>query len=144
MSKALVPAEPKLGAARLALASGAPLVPFATWGGQRLDHPDHPDHPTTRADRVPVVARFGPPVPYQRGEDPVTVTVRLWDAVSEMVDELQRSHPHQPAGPDDRWWLPRHLGGSPPDPEEAARERRRREEERARRRAAGRPHAGER
>jgi hypothetical protein len=141
VSRALVPAEPRLGAARLALASGAPLIPFATWGGQRLDHPDHP---TARADRVPVVARFGPPVPYRPGEDPIAVTVRLWDAVCRMVDELPRSYPHQPSGPDDRWWLPPHLGGSAPDPEEAARERRRREDERARRRAAGRPQRDER
>ena len=28
--------------------------------------------------------------------------------------------PQQPAGPDDRWWLPAHLGGTAPTPEAAA------------------------
>lgn len=133
VSAAFVPAEPKLGAARLALATGAPLIPFATWGGQRLGDPRHP---TSRADRVALVARFGPAVPYGPDEDPVAATVRLWDAVGTLVDEVQRTYPQEPSGPDDRWWLPRHLGGSAPDPQEAALERRRKEEERAARRRA--------
>ena len=37
-----------------------------------------------------------------------------------LLDEAQRSYPEQPAGPDDRWWLPAHLGGTAPTPEEAA------------------------
>ena len=37
-----------------------------------------------------------------------------------LLDEAQRSYPQQPAGPDDRWWLPAHLGGTAPTPEEAA------------------------
>ena len=42
-----------------------------------------------------------------------------------LLDEAQRSYPDQPAGPDDRWWLPAHLGGTAPTPEEAARRGRR-------------------
>ena len=37
-----------------------------------------------------------------------------------LLDEAQRTYPDQPAGPDDRWWLPVHLGGTAPTPEEAA------------------------
>jgi hypothetical protein len=37
-----------------------------------------------------------------------------------LLDEAQRSYPDQPAGADDRWWQPAHLGGSAPTPEEAA------------------------
>jgi hypothetical protein len=37
-----------------------------------------------------------------------------------LLDEAQRSYPEQPAGPDDRWWLPAHLGGTAPTPEAAA------------------------
>jgi hypothetical protein len=37
-----------------------------------------------------------------------------------LLDEAQRSYPEQPAGPDDRWWLPAHLGGTAPTPEVAA------------------------
>ncbi len=37
-----------------------------------------------------------------------------------LLDEAQRTYPQQPAGPDDRWWLPAHLGGTAPTPEVAA------------------------
>jgi hypothetical protein len=37
-----------------------------------------------------------------------------------LLDEAQRTYPEQPAGPDDRWWQPAHLGGTAPTPEEAA------------------------
>jgi hypothetical protein len=37
-----------------------------------------------------------------------------------LLDEAQRSYPEHPAGDDDRWWLPVHLGGTAPTPEEAA------------------------
>jgi hypothetical protein len=37
-----------------------------------------------------------------------------------LLEEAQRSYPQQPAGPDDRWWLPAHLGGTAPTPELAA------------------------
>ena len=40
--------------------------------------------------------------------------------MEELLDEAQRTYPDQPAGPDDRWWLPVHLGGTAPTPEEAA------------------------
>jgi 1-acyl-sn-glycerol-3-phosphate acyltransferase len=133
VSKAFVPAEARLGAARLALASGAPLVPFATWGGQRVGNPERP---TSRGDRIAMVARFGPAVPVEADDSAAALTVRLWDRVGSMLDDLQRTYPQQPADEDDRWWLPRHLGGTAPDPAEAALERRRRAEERAARRRA--------
>ena len=37
-----------------------------------------------------------------------------------LLDEAQRTYPDQAAGPDDRWWLPAHLGGTAPTPEAAA------------------------
>jgi 1-acyl-sn-glycerol-3-phosphate acyltransferase len=120
ISISFVPAEPKHGAARLALASGAPLVPFATWGGQRVGNPDHK---ARRADAIITVARFGEPVPHTPGEDVAAVTARLWDAVQVLVDEVQRAYPQQPRDDDDRWWLPRHLGGTAPSVEEATEER---------------------
>jgi hypothetical protein len=35
-----------------------------------------------------------------------------------MLKQAQDSYPDQPAGPDDRWWLPSHLGGTAPLPDE--------------------------
>ena len=37
-----------------------------------------------------------------------------------LLDRAQRDYPQQPAGPDDLWWQPAHLGGTAPTPEEAA------------------------
>jgi hypothetical protein len=37
-----------------------------------------------------------------------------------LLAEAQAAYPEQPAGPEDRWWLPVHLGGTAPTPEEAA------------------------
>jgi 1-acyl-sn-glycerol-3-phosphate acyltransferase len=132
ISTSFVPAEPKHGAARLALASGAPLVPFATWGGQRVGRSDKP---TSRGDRIALVARFGAPVPHAEAEDVAGLTDRLWKAVGSLVDEVQRSYPQRPRDDEDRWWLPQHLGGTAPSVEEATEERRRKAEERAHRAA---------
>jgi 1-acyl-sn-glycerol-3-phosphate acyltransferase len=127
ISTSFVPAEPKHGAARLALASGAPVIPVGTWGGQRVGNPAHP---VGREDRVALVARFGPAVPYEDGEDVAAVTARLWERVTAQVDEVQRTYPQQPRDEADRWWLPRHLGGTAPTVEEAAEERARKARER--------------
>jgi hypothetical protein len=39
--------------------------------------------------------------------------------MSELLDGVHRAYPDQPAGPQDRWWLPAHLGGTAPTPDEA-------------------------
>jgi 1-acyl-sn-glycerol-3-phosphate acyltransferase len=132
ISTSFVPAEPKHGAARLALASGAPLLPFATWGGQRVGNPEHPP---SRNDAIVLVTRFGPAVPHEPGEPVEAVTDRLWRAVTELVDDVQRSYPQQPYDHADRWWQPQHLGGTAPSVEEAAEERRRKSVARAERAA---------
>ncbi len=137
ISTSFVPAEPKHGAARLALASGAPLIPFATWGGQRKGRP------SPGGDGGPVmVTRFGPPVPYAQGESVAAVTERLWAAVTALVDDVQRSYPRQPYDHDDRWWQPQHLGGTAPSVEEAAEERRCKAAARAERAEARRTQGG--
>lgn len=135
ISTSFVPAEdPKTGAARLALASGAPLIPVGLWGTQRLltKH-----RPRNLQRGVALVARVGAPVPYSADEDPEVVTARLWARVRELVDVAQRTYPQQPDGPDDRWWLPRHLGGTAPSVAEATALRRREEAQRRARREQG-------
>lgn len=121
ISTSFVPAEPRAGAARLAVATGAPLIPVALWGSHRLLTKHRPRN--LRRDVVWSV-HVGEPVACGAGEDAVAVTKRLWDDVRALVDRAQRTYPQQPAGPDDRWWLPRHLGGTAPSVEEAARQRR--------------------
>ena len=123
ISPSFVPRRAKSGAVRLADSAGAPIVPVAVWGSQRILTKGGSFNATRGAV---ITVTFGPPVPYEPDEDPAEVSDRLMTAIGELVDEAQRTYPQAPAGPDDEWWLPAHLGGSAPTPEEA--ERRAREE----------------
>jgi 1-acyl-sn-glycerol-3-phosphate acyltransferase len=136
ISRSFVPLRGRPGAARMAIEAGAPLIPGAVWGTQRI----YTKGGSFRATRGNVITvAFGPPIAYEAGEDPAAVTERLMAAIGELVDRAQREYPQVPAGPDDAWWQPAHLGGSAPTPAEAERlareeaeQRRRRHEARAR------------
>lgn len=134
ISTSFVPAEPRLGAARLALATGAPLYPVALWGGQRILTKQRAR--SLRRD-IAWSVHVGAPVRLEPGEDAVALTRRLWEAVGALVDRAQREYPQCPAGQEDRWWLPRHLGGSAPTVEESAEQRRIERERRGRGRRPG-------
>ncbi len=109
ISRSFVPLGGRPGAARMAIENGVPLIPGAVWGTQRI---------FTKGREFS--AARGPPVAYSPGEDPMAVHERLMAAIGELVDRAQRRYPQRPSGPEDRWWLPAHLGGTAPTPEEAA------------------------
>lgn len=69
--------------------------------------------------------RVGEPVPFELDEDPRVVTERLMVAITELVGQAARTYPQGPAGSEDRWWLPRHLGGTAPTMEADERRQRR-------------------
>jgi 1-acyl-sn-glycerol-3-phosphate acyltransferase len=126
LSRSFVVQEGKTGAVRMAQASGAPIVPAAIWGTQRIlppkgRRPRWPRH-------VVVSVRFGEPVPAPPDADPVEVTRTLMQRITELVDEVVGDYPQHPKGPADNWWVPAHLGGSAPTAEKAAEESRRRVE----------------
>jgi 1-acyl-sn-glycerol-3-phosphate acyltransferase len=100
----------------MAMEASAPLVPCAVWGSQRLLTKGRPKN---LQRNVPVTVAFGPPIEYAPDEEPADVTKRLMTAIEGLVDEAQRNYPETPAGDDDRWWLPAHLGGTAPTTEEA-------------------------
>ncbi|PWR08965.1 1-acyl-sn-glycerol-3-phosphate acyltransferase [Micromonospora sicca] len=89
----LWPMKGKTGAARLALATGAPVIPLAMWGPEKLFDPR-----TTRfglRPRIPVTVVAGPPVDLSRwaGAMPTravleemtdTIMLRLRDMVAEI------------------------------------------------------------
>lgn len=106
----------KAGAARMAVQAGVPVVPAALWGGHRV---------ATKGRRfvlrrdVPVTVLLGEPVVPEPGEKAQSVLRRTRAAMEALLDEAQRSYPDAPAGEDDRWWLPAHLGGTAPTPEQA-------------------------
>lgn len=107
----------KSGAARLAAATATPLVPMVAWGGQRLWTKDRPR--TLGRRHTPVVLRVGEPLRPGPGDDTDAVTAELAERMGALLAEAQRAYPDQPAGPDDRWWLPASLGGTAPTRAEA-------------------------
>ncbi|MGZ4506005.1 MAG: lysophospholipid acyltransferase family protein [Blastococcus sp.] len=106
----------KAGAARMAVDAGVPIIPAAVWGGHRIATKGKVE----LRRNVPVTVILGEPIVAEPGEKAQSMLRRTKAAMEELLDEAQRSYPDQPAGPDDRWWLPAHLGGTAPTPEAAA------------------------
>jgi len=77
----LSPLSPKSGVARLALATGAPLIPCATWGGQWVWGYHLGFNPAPGKE---VWVRFGPSIDIKRYMD-LEQDPKLWDDVSRMV-----------------------------------------------------------
>jgi 1-acyl-sn-glycerol-3-phosphate acyltransferase len=133
ISPSFVPLPGRPGAARMAIESGVPLIPGAVWGTQRILTKDREPR---LAFGTTVTVVFGPPIAYEPHEDPLAVHERLMAAIGELVVRLQRDYPDTPAGPDDAWWQPAHLGGTAPTPEEALRRAQKEAAERRRRRSS--------
>ena len=107
----------KAGVARMAVQGGVPIIPAAVWGGQRIATKGHK---VVLRRGVPVTVILGEPLVAEPGEKAQSLLRRTRAAMEQLLDEAQRTYPQQPAGPDDRWWLPAHLGGTAPTPEVAA------------------------
>jgi 1-acyl-sn-glycerol-3-phosphate acyltransferase len=107
----------KAGAARMAAQSGVPIIPAAVWGGHRVATKGHK---VDLRRNVAVTVILGEPIVAEAGEKAQSLLRRTKAAMELLLDEAQRTYPDQPAGPDDRWWLPAHLGGTAPTPEAAA------------------------
>jgi 1-acyl-sn-glycerol-3-phosphate acyltransferase len=112
MSRSLVPAEARTGAARIAMEAGAPLVPAVVWGSHRILTANHRRGLLRRGIHVSV--RYGPPIGYDPGEDPAAVSRRMMARIRELFDQALAEYPQRPRGPKDGWWLPADRGGSAP------------------------------
>ncbi len=99
----------RLGPARLATATGAPIVPVIGWGSQRFVGPDR------RLGKVfglPVTVRFCEPILPRPDEDVEMLTRRLRDTMERELEAVQRAYPDGlPAG---AHWVPARLGGGAP------------------------------
>ncbi len=115
ISPSFVPRRGKSGVVRLADSVGAPIVPAAVWGSQRLLTKGRPVRPTRGAA---VVVRYGEPFrPTAR-----TSVLRTREVMQRITEELARAqagYPQRPGPAPDDWWQPAHLGGSAPTPEAA-------------------------
>jgi 1-acyl-sn-glycerol-3-phosphate acyltransferase len=109
--------ELKAGAARMAIDAGVPILPAAVWGGHRIATKGHD---VVLRRNVAVTVLIGEPLVPEPGEKVQALLRRTRAAMEALLDEAQQSYPDQPAGDEDRWWLPAHLGGTAPTPEQAA------------------------
>ncbi|MGI5241439.1 lysophospholipid acyltransferase family protein [Dactylosporangium sp. CA-139066] len=114
ISQSFMIKDMKSGAARLAAATGTPLIPMVLWGTQRFWTKGHPRDLTQRG--VAVTISIGEPLHPERRDSQDAVTAELRARMTTMLDRAQRDYPQQPKGTDDAWWLPAHLGGSAPSP----------------------------
>ena len=125
INPAFLPMRGRSGAVRLARMTGAPIVPTAVWGSQRLLTKWRP---AARPERgIPVRVRYGPPYLPTEGT-PSEATRELMARIGTLVDELIA----EDAAPAGAWWVPAARGGGAPSEEEV---RARLEVQRAERRA---------
>jgi 1-acyl-sn-glycerol-3-phosphate acyltransferase len=115
ISRSFMVKDLKAGAARMAVDAGVPIIPAAVWGGQRIATKGHS---VVLRRGVPVTVVLGEPLVPETGEKVQSLLRRTRAAMERLLDEAQRSYPDQPAGPDDRWWLPAALGGTAPEPDQ--------------------------
>ncbi|CUR57466.1 putative Phospholipid/glycerol acyltransferase [metagenome] len=112
------------GVAALARATGAPVVPVAIWGSQRIwsvRRPVNGRQPRPRLRRGQLVdICFGAPMSVAATDDLSAWTSLLGARLTELLESLQRLPEHQPAVGEDADWHPAHMGGSAPDRLEAA------------------------
>lgn len=99
------------GAVALARETGAPLLPVAVWGPQRLLTAKQ--RPEVRRGR-PVTLVVGEPLDVSAAAgvaDAVEGTRLLGATLQRMLDEVQRLPRHQPGAGTRALWHPAHLGG---------------------------------
>ena len=113
------------GVAGLARETGAPVVPVALWGSQRIYSVGMPDErgreprpDLTRGRRVDV--SFGEPLTVGAGDDLSEWTRQLGAVLTAQLEALQRLPHHQPQPGEHAPWHPAHLGGHAPTRAEAA------------------------
>jgi 1-acyl-sn-glycerol-3-phosphate acyltransferase len=89
------PSGGKTGAARLALATGVPLIPAVAWGGQDVATYGR-KRPGWRSIHE---VRFGPPISYRADDAPADLTVQLMAAIAVLLDSAAAAHPLELGAP---------------------------------------------
>ena len=104
----------------LAQQTGAPVVPLAEWGAQRIFSVGDPALPVdlTRGRRIDLA--FGAPIRVAKGDDLTERTHELGHALTGLLEGLQRLPHHRPRPGEVATWYPAHLGGLAPTRQRAA------------------------
>lgn len=102
------------GAASLARETGAPVVPVAIWGSQRIHSVGIPEPRPSLVRGRRVDLAFGPPLYAAPETDLVAWTTDLGHILTGMLEGLQQQAEHQPRPGEHARWHPAHLGGAAP------------------------------
>jgi len=102
------------GAVALARETGAPVVPVAIWGSQRLFSVGDPAPPPDLTRRRRVDLAFGTPMYVASGDDLTERTHELGHHLTEQLEDLQLLPHHRPRPGEVATWYPAHLGGHAP------------------------------
>jgi 1-acyl-sn-glycerol-3-phosphate acyltransferase len=102
------------GLVSLARETGAPLVPVAVWGTQRLFSVGDPHPPPDLTRRRRVDLAFGPPLYVARRDDLTARTHELGHELTGLLEGLQQLPHHRPRPGEVATWYPAHLGGHAP------------------------------
>ena len=112
------------GVAALARETGAPVVPVAIWGGQRIFSVGRVDRwgrapapDLTRRRRVDL--SFGEPMSVAPDADLTEWTRGLGAHLTQLLEEIQGRPHHRPRPGEWAPWYPAHLGGAAPTRHEA-------------------------
>jgi 1-acyl-sn-glycerol-3-phosphate acyltransferase len=102
------------GAVALARETGAPLVPVAIWGSQRLFSVGDPGLPPDLTRRRRVDLAIGAPMYVASADDLTERTQELGHRLTEQLEGLQLLPHHRPRPGEVATWYPAHLGGRAP------------------------------
>jgi 1-acyl-sn-glycerol-3-phosphate acyltransferase len=98
----LDPMVGKTGTARLAAATGVPVVPIGMWGLHRVMFKGR--KPRWRAG-VAEVVHVGAPLTVAPDDDVLDATDRIMGAICDAVAEARAAYPQQPAAAEGDWWV---------------------------------------
>lgn len=105
------------GVIALARETGAPVVPVALWGAQRISTVGDPESPRPDLTRDRVVdVSVGRVLRVPGAGDLTAWTQHLGTVLTGQLEELQRLPRHRPRPGEHAAWYPAHLGGQAPSP----------------------------
>ena len=113
----------KNGVIRLAMESGAPVIPVIIWGSQRIWSKGLP-RDFSRA-HYPIIISIGKPLRFGADADPEQALSQLRERMHELLIAAQNEYPNSHIG---ARWAPARLGGTAPTPEMVELERNQRKE----------------
>ena len=98
----LEPMVGKTGTARLAAATGVPVVPIGLWGLQRIMFKGR--KPRWRPGIAEVV-KIGPPISIAPDEDAAVATDRIMAAICDQVQRARAAYPQASGTGEGDWWI---------------------------------------